>query len=242
MQTLENVNVCAEIHDKKFIKEFKTVIQVLNKYHNELLFTLDKYTKTLYLCSMDTANVVLTELFVELNDLSSNTDKFKFQVNAKELNNFLKCFKEHLEIEITDTDLILKDNIQKYSLKLIDCTDLEHAKSDTINYNEYKPLNVDSYSFLNHLKTFKKFETLELKVIEEKLLLNVDNSSITLVNDLFEQTARSCKYSIDYLYKLIPLKNFELELNFTNNYPIKLDFKRENINLRVYLAPRVDDE
>jgi len=92
----------------------------------------------------------------------------------------------------------------------------------------------DSCSFVSDADSF---------VIRAKGSLNSFNAKFTDEVDIKAEEAVS-KYSLEYLQKMIKGTKFtdKVILNFSNDYPLKLEFNTPLVELSFILAPRVETE
>ena len=80
-------------------------------------------------------------------------------------------------------------------------------------------------------------------IIQAKGSLNSFKSEFTDEVDIQAEQATS-KYSLEYLQKMIKATKLtdKTKINFSNDYPLKLEFQTPFIELSFILAPRVEAE
>ncbi len=216
-----------------------------------------KVTKQgLEIVAIDPANVALVELKVPASAFS----KFEVEKN-EELGLNLEDFKQILRRAPLGAPLILEkeDNSlkveienktkRKFSLALINI-DAEEKKVPELSFLSKIELSSSTFSeIINDAAIVAdscSFTALpELFIVEAKGTLH--KSKTELSSDeakITTEAQQKAKYSLDYLLKFVKASKFsdKVSLNFSQDYPMRLEFSNEFLQLNFILAPRVEEE
>ncbi len=216
-----------------------------------------KVTKQgLEIVAIDPANVALVELKVP----SSAFSKFEIEKN-EELGINLEDFKQILRrapigapLTLEKEDNSLKVEIEdktkrKFSLALINI-DAEEKKVPELTFSSKIELDSNTFSeVINDAAIVAdscSFTALpDLFIVEAKGTLH--KSKTELSSDeakIATESQQKAKYSLDYLLKFVKASKFsdKVSLNFSQDYPMRLEFKNDSLQLNFILAPRVEEE
>lgn len=228
----------------------KGFLKPLKELTNEITLNINQYGLKVF--EIDSANVSLIE--VELN--KNQFDSFNFIenksicLNVDSLYNTIKDLKKTLVYFYLNKDILtLKYNGFKTDLSLIE---RENNRTEH-NLNDYNcKIQLDSKRFKEIITQFKKlkedslmieFKNNELyfkgfKTKTELLLNNIDDYKVlNFIKDSYS------KYSIEYLNKFIKTDiSQNVIINFSNDYPLKLEYNNNDFKIKFILAPRIIEE
>jgi proliferating cell nuclear antigen len=232
---------------------FSDIIGIISELVNEVKIRVTK--EGIGITAIDPANVAMvnfklpsnsfSQLEVEEENLGVSLESFKAILRRCSFGSSLlmKTEENYLKIEIDDKvkreftlaliDLDKKDkplpNLEFSSRVEINSTELLEAIEDCA-------IVADSCSFESEPEKFS---------IYAKGTLNSAKLSYTSDEVHIESMSKQKgKYSLEYLQKMIKATKITEKtiINFSNDYPLKLEFKTPNIELSFILAPRVETE
>jgi|SRR3989338_10933048 len=237
---LENPKIFADIIG--IISEL--VLEVRIKVNNE----------GLSITAIDPANVAMVVFNIPSSAFSQwdvekeevlgvNLEDLKAVLRRVKTGSVLTLSKEENEIKILIQDKIRKE----FNLALIDVESEEkpipnlefNSKVEMSSVDFYEAIEdcsvvADSCSFISDAEKF---------IIKAKGSLNSFKSEFS---DEINIEAEECtsKYSLEYLQKMIKATKLseKVRINFSSDYPLRLDFKTNAIELSFILAPRVEAE
>ncbi len=216
-----------------------------------------KVTKQgLEIVAIDPANVALVELKVPASAFS----KFEVEKN-EELGLNLEDFKQilrrapagaplTLEKEENSLKVEIEDKTKrKFSLALINI-DAEEKKVPELSFLSKIELDSNTFSeIINDAAIVAdscSFTAMpDLFIVEAKGTLH--KSKTELSSDEAKITTegqQKAKYSLDYLLKFVKASKFSdrISVNFSQDYPMRLEFRNDVLQLNFILAPRVEEE
>jgi proliferating cell nuclear antigen len=230
------------------------VIALLSELVLEVKIKVNK--QGLEIVAIDPANVALVELKIP----SSAFSKFEVDKN-EELGINLEDFKQILRRAPLTSALILEkeDNSlkveieektkRKFSLALINI-DSEEKKVPELSFLSKIELDSNTFSeIINDAAIVAdscSFTALpDLFVVEAKGTLH--RSRTELSGDeakIATESQQKAKYSLDYLLKFVKASKFseKVVINFSQDYPTRIEFKNPSLQLNFILAPRVEEE
>ena len=234
-------------------KIFSDIIGIISELVQEVKIKVNK--EGMSIIAIDPANVAMiifklpasafSQLEVEDETLGVNLESFKAVLRRASFSSslILKTEENVLRIEIVDK---VK---REFNLTLIDLDkkdkpipSLEFATKIEINSLEFAEavedcsIVADSCSFEANENGFSIFAKGSLN--SARLSYSTDEAYIET------GTISKSKYSLEYLQKMIKATKItdKTIINFSNDYPLKLDFKTPLIELSFILAPRVESE
>lgn len=233
-------------------KAFSEVIGIISDLVLEVKLKVSQ--DGLSVSAIDPANVAMilfkmpstafSELEVEKEEvLGVSLDSLKAVLRRVKAGSVLILSKEENELKIQIQDKIKRE----FNLALIDVEGEEKPipKLDFVSKIEMTSLDfseaiedcsvvADSCSFVSDADSF---------VIQAKGSLNSFKSQFTDEVNIQAEEATS-KYSLEYLQKMVKGTKLtdKVVLNFSNDYPLKLEFNTPLIELFFILAPRVETE
>jgi len=154
----------------------------------------------------------------------------------------MKRIENELRIEITDRikrefnlALIEIDDEEKPIPSLEFASRIEMSSADFAEAIEDCAVVADSCSFVSESDKF---------IIQGKGSLNSFKSEFSSDELNIQAQQASSKYSLDYLQKIIKATKItdKVVVNFSTDYPLRLDFNTPFIELSFILAPRVESE
>lgn len=208
----------------------------------------------LSIIATDPANVAMvvfklpTRAFSELDVeneqiLGVSLESLKAVLRRIKLGSVLVISREDNELKLTILDKIKRE----FNLALIDI-DSEEKPVPNLDFTSRIEMNsldfleaiedcsvvADSCSFTSDQDSF---------VIKAKGSLNSFNARFTDEVNIQSENAIS-KYSLEYLQKMVKATKLadKVIINFSSDYPLKLDFNNPLIELNFILAPRIESE
>ncbi len=244
----------ARIQDSKVIRDS---MDVVSQIIDEGLFKIN--SEGIKLVATDRAKVAVIDFSIS----SSLFEKYEIDneiLIGLNLINFLSVLKRSsgpMEIK-TNTEegkldiTLLGDSTRKFSIPIIDISSeeippvsqLEFPASVEVKSNVVE----DGISDADIIADSVVFEVdgagmkMRAEGDNNKTELNIEKGSGSLVNIQASSAVRS-RYPIDYLKKFIKASKIAdtTVINFGNDYPMKMEFKGNNVYLAMVLAPRVED-
>jgi proliferating cell nuclear antigen len=234
-------------------KIFSDIISIISELVNEVKIKVNK--EGMSIVAIDPANVAMvlfklpasafSQLEVEEENLGVNLESFKAVLRRASYGSslILKTEDNILKIEIIDKvkrefnlTLIDLDKKDKPIPSLEFTTKVEMSSFDFIEAIEDCSIVADSCGFEASQNMFSISAKGSLN--SARLTYSSDEAYIESPN-----LAKS-KYSLEYLQKMVKAgKVFEkIIINFSNDYPLRLDFVSPNLSLGFILAPRVESE
>jgi len=233
-------------------KLFSEIIGIISELVLEVRIKVNK--KGMSILAIDPANVVMvsfklpnsafSEFQVENPEiLGVSLENLKSILRRCKIGSILKLQRQENELKIEIIDKIKRE----FNLALIDieseekqipsldfASKIEMSSSDFAEAIEDCSVVSDSCSFVSEPSKF---------MIQGKDSLNSFKSEFTDEINIQAQEASS-KYSLEYLQKIIKATKIteKVIINFSNDYPLKLDFNTPLIELSFILAPRVETE
>jgi len=234
-------------------RTFSEVISIISELVSEVKIKINK--EGMNILAVDPANVAMTIFHlpasafsqIEANEesIGVNLESFKAVLRRcsagsslimKTEDNFLKIEiidKIKREFTLTLLDLENKDkpvpNLEFSTRIEMNCSDLQDAIEDC-------SIVSDSCGFEAKSDKFTIFA---------KGPLNSANLAYSSDEVLIESPATSkSKYSLEYLQKMIKASKLteKVAINFSSDYPLKLEFASPGMNLAFILAPRVETD
>ena len=235
-------------------KMFSDIISIISELVTEVKIRVTK-AEGMSIVAIDPANVAMvlfrlpassfSQLEVEDESLGVNLESFKAVLRRCSFGSSLlmKTEDNFLKLEINDKTK------REFTLALIDLDkkdkpvpSLEFSARVEINSTELLEaiedcsIVADSCSFESEPEKFTMFAKGSLN--SAKLSYSSDEVRIE------SPSKQRGKYSLEYLLKMIKASKItdKTTLNFSNDYPLKMEFKTPTIELAFILAPRVETE
>lgn len=234
-------------------KLFSEIIGIISDLVLEVRFRVNKEGASII--AIDPANVAMVifklpsnafaEFEVEEDEvLGVSLENLKAVLRRVKPGSVLVITKEENELKLQIRDKITKE----FNLALIDIEgeekkvpNLEFTSKIEMNGGDFSEtiedssVVADSCSFISEPDKF---------LIKAKGSLNSFKSEFT--SDQINITAQNAhsKYSLEYLQKMVKATKItdKVTINFSDDYPLKLDFQTPFIELSFILAPRVEQE
>jgi proliferating cell nuclear antigen len=233
-------------------KLFAEIISIISELVLEVRMKVNK--DGLSILAIDPANVAM----ISFNLPSATFSEIKVEneevlgVSLESLKAVLRRIKSGSVLIITKEEnelkLQIKDKVSReFKLALIDVegeekdipnldftSRIEMSSVDFLEAIEDSSVVADSCSFLSEADRFS---------IQAKGSLNSFKSEFTDEVSIQAESAKS-KYSLEYLQKMIKASKLteKVILNFSSDYPLKLEFNTPSLELSFILAPRVETE
>lgn len=239
------------LSEPKLMKDSISIISDLVT-ETEFLITEDK----LELVAMDPANVAMvifrmdSDLFAEYDV----EDQTKLAINLANFKKVLKRTKSDdvLTLEVVENKLNIEmkgKNSRTFSLPLIN---LEEREQEIPDLDAKTIINMPSSTFNDAVEDVDIIgESVMLKSADNKLTVSAEGdltSAEVFVNededvDIQTEDEQSGKYSIEYLKRMIKGSKLadNVRLEYSTDYPLILEYKEEDVQLKFILAPRVDN-
>jgi proliferating cell nuclear antigen len=233
-------------------KLFSEIISIISELVLEVRIKVDK--DGMSIIAIDPANVAMisfrlpastfSEIEIDNNEtLGVSLDNLKAVLRRIKPGSILTITRQDNELK-----LLIQDKIRKeFDLALIEIegeekqvpmlefvSKIEMPSQDFSEAIEDCSVVADACSFVSEPDKF---------IIRAKGSLNSFKSEFTDGIDIQAQEASS-KYSLEYLQKMIKATKLtdKVRINFSNDYPLKLDFITPFVELSFILAPRVETE
>jgi proliferating cell nuclear antigen len=232
---------------------FSDIIGIISELVNEVKIKVTK--EGLSITAIDPANVAMvlfklpshafSQLEVEEENLGVSLESFKAVLRRCSFGSSLlmKTEENFLKIEIDDKvkreftlALIDLDRKDKPIPSLEFSSRVEISSTELLEAIEDCSIVADSCSFESETDKFSIYAKGTLN--SARLSYNSDEARIE------SPSKQKGKYSLEYLQKMIKATKVtdKTIINFSNDYPLKLDFKTANMELSFILAPRVENE
>lgn len=231
---------------------FSEIIGIISELVLEVRLKIDK--EGLRIMAIDPANVAMISFKLPASAFSELEVKNPevLGVSLESLKAVLRRLKSGSVLLITRQENELKLEIQdkikrEFNLALIEieseekeipnlefASKIEMASTDFSEAIEDSSVVADSCSFISEPDKF---------IIQAKGSLNSFKSEFSDEVNIQAETANS-KYSLEYLQKMAKATKLvdKLVINFSTDYPLKLDFNTPFLELSFILAPRVESE
>tara|TARA_Y100000034_G_C6812247_1_gene365098 strand:+ start:303 stop:1034 length:732 start_codon:yes stop_codon:yes gene_type:complete len=221
------------------------VLEVRLKVSKEGLSILAIDPANVAMISFKLPNGAFSELEVEDNEvLGVSLDNLKAVLRRVKSGSVLIITKQENELKLQ-----IKDKINReFSLTLIDIegeekeipslsftSKIEMPSLDFAEAIEDSTVVADSCSFVSEADKF---------VIKAKGTLNSFKSEFSSDELNIQAESADSKYSLEYLQKMVKATKLtdKVIINFSSDYPLKLEFKTPLVELSFILAPRVESE
>ena len=234
-------------------KLFSEIVGIISELVLEVKLKISK--DGLSILAIDPANVAMvsfklpntafSELEVEGKEvLGVSLDSLKAVLRRIHPGSILIITKEENELKLQIKDKVTRE----FNLALIDVegedkevpnleftSKIEMSSMDFSEVIEDCSIVADSCSFVSEADKF---------VIQAKGSLNSFKSQFSSDELNIQAETANSKYSIEYLQKMIKATKLtdKVKINFSNDYPLRLDFITPFIELSFILAPRVESE
>ena len=233
-------------------KIFSDIISIISELVLEVRLKINK--NGLSITAIDPANVamiifkmpakIFSELEVDKEEiLGVGLDSLKSVLRRIKLGSVLTITREDNELKLTIYDKIKRE----FNLALID---IENEEKPVPNLEFLSKIEMNSLDFLESIEDcavvadscYFSSET-DSFIIKAKGSLNSFNASFSDEVNIHAEKASS-KYSLEYLQKMAKATKLtdKVVINFSTDYPLRLDFINPLIELNFILAPRVETE
>jgi len=233
---------------------FSDIIGIISELVAEVKIKVNK-TEGMSIAAIDPANVAMVSFRLPASAFSQlEVEDEAIGVNLESLKAVLKrcSFGSSLLMKTEDNFLKLEINDKtkrEFTLALIDLdrkdkpipslefsSKVEISSLELLEAIEDCAIVADSCSFESEPDKFSIFARGSLN--SAKLSYSSDEVRIE------SPSKQKSKYSLEYLLKMIKASKLtdKAIINFSNDYPLKLDFKTPSIELSFILAPRVESE
>jgi len=233
---------------------FSDIIGIISELVNEVKIRVNK-TEGMSIVAIDPANVAMvifklpassfSQLEVEDESLGVSLESFKAVLKRCSFGSSLlmKTEENILKLEIDDKikrefnlALIDLDRKDKPVPNLEFSSKVEISSVELLEAIEDCSIVADSCSLESEPDKFSIYAKGSLN--SAKLAFSSDEARIESPNK------QKSKYSLEYLQKMIKASKLtdKTVLNFSGDYPLKMDFKTPTLELSFILAPRVESE
>ncbi|MBU0957368.1 MAG: proliferating cell nuclear antigen (pcna) [Nanoarchaeota archaeon] len=233
-------------------KVFSDVVGIISELVGEVRIKADK--EGISIVAIDPANVALVGFKVSADKFSQfeTSEKEVLGVSLDNLKAVLRRCKAGSTLMMYNEDNVLHvkifDKIQRdFSLALID---VESEDKDVPSLEFAAKVKMSTYDFNEVVEDCAvvadscSFSVENGKFVVEAKGLNSARSEFTSDEAKIEEGQGRGKYSVEYLQKFTKACKLveSVGLNFSDDYPLRLDFKSEVVDLLFVLAPRVENE
>lgn len=234
-------------------KIFSEVIGIISEMVLEVRMKVSK--EGMSIIAIDPANVAMvsfklpssafSELEVDKEEiLGVNLDNLRAVLRRIKAGSVLVITKQENELKLTINDKIKREfNLalieiegeEKEIPKLDFISKIEMSSIDFLEIIEDCSVVADSCSFISEPNKF---------IMSARGSLNSFKSEFSSDEVNMQAQEANSKYSLEYLQKMIKATKLtdKVTLNFSTNYPLKLEFNTPFIELNFILAPRVENE
>ncbi len=233
-------------------KLFSEIISIISEMVLEVRLKVNK--EGLSILAIDPANVAMTsfklpasafsEIEVDSDEvLGISLDNLKAVLRRIKTGSVLIITKQENELRLQIQDKIKKE----FNLALIE---IESEEKDIPNLNFVSKIEMDSKDFSESIEdcavvadSCSFVSEPDKFIIQAKGHLNSFKSEFSDEVNIQAEQANS-KYSLEYLQKMIKATKItdKVVINFSTDYPLKLDFHTPFVELSFILAPRVETE
>jgi len=207
----------------------------------------------LEITAMDPANVAMVIFklkaaeFVEYDVPESD----KFGVKLKDLNAILKRIGKDDTVSIEFGQKISIKSLGKskktFTMPIIELDTKAIDKVPELNFKANIAVNTDSLG-----EAFEDMslvgESCRFKIVDNKFVIYSDGDNLSSASvDMAEATVKAegnmeSRYSLEYLKQMIHKKIADrVSVGFSKDYPLRMDYKNETMELGIILAPRVEN-
>jgi len=227
-------------------------IAIISELVTEVRLRVDK--NGLSIVAIDPANVALVSFRLPRENFTEfEADEEVIGLNLENLKAVLKRAGSGMPVVLQTEEnmlrVVIQDKIKReFALALIDI-DTEEKTMPSLEFSCKVELNSqDIVDIINDCAIVADsciFEVKEGKfMIEAKGSLNATRAEFSGDEAKIQGKDARAKYSIEYLEKFIKAAKFSEKaiLEFSTDYPMKLEFKSNEIEIAFILAPRVEEE
>jgi len=234
-------------------KAFADAIAIASELVHEVRMKIDK--AGLSIIAIDPANVALVMLkmpasaFSQFNteeseQLGINLDDLKAVLRRCNVGSSLTAEKEENTLKLTIMDKIKRN----FNLALLD---IEGEEKIMPQLDFTTKIELDSSEFAQAIEDAAIVSDAAAFISGENFIIeargNLNSSRTEFGNECVKKTSEKgdkAKYSLEYLQKFAKAGRLadKVIMQFSNDYPLRLDFKTTQLDLGFILAPRVEEE
>ncbi|MEK6878189.1 MAG: proliferating cell nuclear antigen (pcna) [Nanoarchaeota archaeon] len=227
------------------------VVSIISDIVSEVKFKITE--DGVGLTALDPANVAMVSFFIPKTSFSH------YESNNEILGLSLESLKQVLRRCRSGSNLILEteDNLLKiqildkikrnFTLSLID---INAEEKELPNLEFSSKIDLDSGDFVSSIEDCSivsdacSFSIKEGKFFIEARGLNSAMSEFSSDEAKIEAEDCRAKYSLEYLQKFVKAAKLSARtiVKFANDYPLRIDYRNEKVELSFILAPRVESE
>ena len=231
-------------------------IELISELVTEVRIKIGEYG--LSISAMDPANVAMVSFKIPKSSFSEfNTeDEEKLGINLNDFKRILKRTgtKSSLKLEKKENNLKIQieDRIKRtFTLALLDIDSEEINFSEKVEKMEFSSsVEINSVDLVDAIEDCAVVaDSCTFKIQDEKFVISsrgINSSRTEFSGDDAKIEAEEClsKYSVEYLQKFIKGAKLceKTLLKFSNDHPLKIEFKTGDSELNFILAPRVETE
>ncbi len=231
-------------------KELAEAVSIISEVVSEVRIKL--LAEGMSIVAVDPANVAMVVFKIPKESFSQyEAGRDVWGVNLVDLKRILKRASTSSSILLEQEENQLKISIfdkvkRNFVLSLIEINS-EEKEEPSLSFNSKVEIDADSFSQAVEdcaivadsctLSTGEGFF-----IVEGKGNLNSAKAEFSSDESKIEGSSRS-KYSLDYISKFMKAKKIsdKMVINFSDDYPLKLDFPGEKMGMAFILAPRVEN-
>ena len=227
------------------------VVSIISELVSDVKFKITE--DGMGLTALDPANVSMVSFFIPKTSFSSyESNNETLSVSLDSLKQVLKRCKMGSSLILETEDNLLKiqilDKIKRnFTLSLIDIN-VEDKELPNLEFSS--KVEIDSSDFVSSIEDCSivsdacTFSVKDGKFFIEASGLNSAMSEFS--SDEVNIEAENCraKYSLEYLQKFIKGSKLSQKtvIRFANDYPLRVDYRNDKVELSFILAPRVESE
>lgn len=231
-------------------KELADAISIISEIVSEVRIKL--LAEGMSIIAVDPANVAMVIFKIPKESFSQyEAGRDVWGVNLEDLKRILKRASTSSSVLLEQEDNQLKISIfdkvkRNFVLSLVELSS-EEKEEPALSFNSKVEIDADSFSQAVEdcaivadsctLSTGEGFF-----IVEGKGSLNSAKAEFSSDESKISGSSRS-KYSLEYISKFMKAKKISerMVINFSDDYPLKLDFPGEKMGMAFILAPRVEN-
>ena len=234
-------------------KLFSEVISIISELVLEVRLKVSK--EGVSIIAIDPANVAMVSFKLPASDFSElEAEKPEvLGVNLENLKAVLRRIKSGSVLTITKQEnelkLVINDKVKReFNLALIE---IESEEKELPNLDFTSRVEMSSIDFLEVIEDCSVVaDSCSFISESNKFIMNARGSLNSFKSEFSSDEVKlqagvaSSKYSLEYLQKMIKATKLtdKVIINFSTDYPLKLEFNTPVVELSFILAPRVENE
>jgi proliferating cell nuclear antigen len=226
-------------------------ISVISEFVNDVKIKVN--SEGLSFTAIDPANVAMVGVKIPMHAFSTfEAEQDVLGINLQNLKMILRRCRAGSGLVLSREDNLLKIQIQDkirrtFTLPLLDL-DIEEKEFPSLDFSS--KILLDSGNFNSTVEDCAVVADACTLAIKDNIFQisahGLSSAHAEFSSDEVQMQAENCKskYSLEYLQKFIKGSKFSEKtlLQFANDYPLRVDYHHQNLELSFLLAPRVETE